>query len=311
MDIQERLEKLICGNPSSIDAFLRQVCKNQHIDETKAEMHIHMLRLDGNNRPRINDLCDFLINRIIDYCIPISEIHDANKKDALYNTKQYTTALYRKARNLFTDLSNTGEVGELALSVLTQSILKMPQVLCKMALKTNPEVHYHGADGVYGKYDSDKEKFCLYWGEAKVYADIGNALTECFDSIKDLLTQEGITGTRKERDIELFRSNLDFDDQTLEEAIIEYLDPENPQYNKLEYRGVCLVGYTEESYPNDFSLVEDVIFGKIQTKIEDFTNKIKTRLKNRSPLDTFVLEIFLVPFSDVEKFREVFLELLK
>ena len=109
----------------------------------------------------------------------------------------------------------------------------------------------------------------------------------------------------------MFRSNLDFDDQTLEEAIIEYLDPENPQYNKLEYRGVCLVGYTEESYPNDFSLVEDVIFGKIQTKIEDFTNKIKTRLKNRSPLDTFVLEIFLVPFSDVEKFREVFLELLK
>lgn len=310
MNIQEHLDNLIRGNHLSLEAYLREVCKSEHIEETKADMHIYMLRLDGNNRPRINDFCDYLINRIIDYCIPPSDIRKAQEKDREHNTTQYTTALFRKAERLFTDLENTGEVGELALSVLAQSVLRMPQVLCKMVLKTNPEVHYHGADGVYGKYDETTEKYCLYWGEAKIYSDIKRALSDCFDSIKDLLIEEGVGGTRRERDMDLFRMNLDFDDPHLEEAIIEYLDPENARYNMLEYRGVCLVGYNEESYPKDFSLVENDIFTEIRLKIDDFKQKIQVRLKKRTPLDAFSLEVFLVPFSDVDDLRAKFLELL-
>lgn len=247
-------------------------------------MHIYMLKLDGNNRPRTCDFCDYLINRIVDYCIPPSEIRKAKEKDAEYNTTQYTATLFRKAERLFTDLGNTGEVGELALSVLTQSFLHMPQVLCKMVLKTNSEVHYHGADGVYGKYDTETQKYCLYWGEAKIYADVRQALSSCFDSIKTLLTEEGVDGTRKERDMDLFRTNLDFDNPHLEKAIIEYLDPENAHYNMLEYRGVCLVGYNEESYPKDFSRVEDEIFTCIRDKVDGFKQSIQSRLKSRIPL---------------------------
>lgn len=140
MNIQEQLNSLIRGNPLSVDTYLREVCKNEHISDTKASMHIYMLKLDGNNRPRTCDFCDYLINRIVDYCIPPSEIRKAKEKDAEYNTTQYTATLFRKAERLFTDLGNTGEVGELALSVLTQSFLHMPQVLCKMVLKT--DVHH-------------------------------------------------------------------------------------------------------------------------------------------------------------------------
>lgn len=310
MTIQDRLEKLLSGNPDSIHAFLREVCKNEHIENTKADMHIYMLRLDGNNRPRTNDFVDYLVNRIVDYCIPPSEIRKAREKDAKYNTSQYSTQLFRKAERLFTDLKNTGETGELALSVLVQSILQIPQVLCKMPLKTNPEVHYHGADGVYGKYDPTTEKFCLYWGESKIYSDIGQALSDCFDSLKDILTEEGVGNTRKERDMSLFRANLDFDDPDLEDAILEYLDPENVEYLKLEYRGVCLVGYNEESYPDDLSKVENEIYTEILARVSDFKNKIKQRLINRTPLDKFVLEVFLVPFANVDDFREQFQELL-
>ena len=300
MNIKDHLDSLIRGNQSSIEAYLREICKNEHIDETNADMHIYMLKLDGNKRPRINDFCNFLINRIVDYCIPLSEIRKAQEKDKKYNTTQYVMDLYRKAERLFTSQENTGEVGELALSVLTQSILHMPQVLCKMSLKTNPEVHYHGADGVYGKYDADTRKYCLYWGESKIYGDVNAALTDCFNSIKDLLIEEGVGGTRRERDMDLFRMNLDFDDEYLEEAIIEYLDPENAKYNFLEYRGVCLVGYNEKSYPKDFSLVEDEIFNQIRQRIAEFKKAIQYRLKHNAPLDTFCLEVFLIPFSDVE-----------
>lgn len=58
MNIQEQLNSLIRGNPLSVDTYLREVCKNEHISDTKASMHIYMLKLDGNNRPRTCDFCD-------------------------------------------------------------------------------------------------------------------------------------------------------------------------------------------------------------------------------------------------------------
>lgn len=66
---------------------------------------------------------------------------------------------------------------------MTQSMLGIPQVLCKMPLKTSSQVRYHGADGLYGKYDDSLKKFCLYWGESKLYSNFDDALSKCFDSI--------------------------------------------------------------------------------------------------------------------------------
>jgi hypothetical protein len=37
------------------------------------------------------------------------------------------------------------------LYLLLEVELGITQLLCKTPLKTNPEVHYHGVDGVYGK----------------------------------------------------------------------------------------------------------------------------------------------------------------
>ena len=91
--IKESLDKLIRGNPSKLDAYFLEVCKNEYIDSTKAEMHIYMLRLDGNNRPRIKDLASFLSYCIIDYCIPPKDIANAKKMDETYNTTQYTMKL--------------------------------------------------------------------------------------------------------------------------------------------------------------------------------------------------------------------------
>lgn len=150
--IQVALEELIRGNRDNLDAYLLEVCKNKTVSDTKAKLNIYMLRLDGNNRPRVNDFAQYLAYCLVDYCIPPSEIAKAKQLDEKYNTTQNTIKLYRKAQGLFTDLKNSGEGGELLLSIMCQHYLRIPQVLCKMPLKTNPEVHYHGADGIYGKY---------------------------------------------------------------------------------------------------------------------------------------------------------------
>lgn len=306
-EIKESLERLLHGTSKDLSAYLLEVCSNETVQDTKTDLHVHMLRLDGNNRPRINDFANFVTDCIIDYCIPPSEIREAKERDEANNTTTHLVKLHKKAAGLFTDLNNTGEGGELLLSIMVQRILGIPQLLCKMPLKTNPNVHYHGADGIYGKFDETSGKFCLYWAESKLYSDLGQAMSDCFDSIKKLLIEEGCVGTQRERDLTLFRDNLDFDDVNLENAIVAYLNPDKEEYLSLEYRGVCLVGYDETAYPKDLSGIEAEIKEAIENRLQEFKNMVSTRLKNRLPLDDIVIDVLIVPFSDVNQFREKFL----
>lgn len=305
------LNNLVSGRKEDLDAYFLEVCSKQQVEQTYAEMHVHMLTLDGNNRPRTNDLAVFLSHCIIDYCIPKKDILEAEEKNRKYNTHQYTAQLYQKAQSLFTNLKNTGEGGELLLSIMMQRILGIPQLLCKMPLKTNPAVHYHGADGLYGHFDETQDKFCLYWGESKIYSELDNALTDCFDSIKALLIEEGAGGTQRTRDLELFRDNIDFGDKNLENVILQYLNPDSNKYLSLEYRGACLIGYDEKSYPKDMSKMQAEVFDVVKSRINEFKSKIKSRLKARTPLDKFRIHVFIVPFASVDEFRNKLLGELK
>jgi hypothetical protein len=307
---EKDFESLIKGKKEELEAYLREVISPAPIDATNSEIHSYMLRLDGNGRARTNDFAVFLSNKIIDYCIPMSQIKEAKEKDALYNTTAYTLALGRKARDLFTDLPKTGEGGELLLYLLTQNILSIPQLLCKMPLKTSSEVHYHGSDGIYGRYDDECKKLTLYWGESKLYTDICDAMTDCLESIKPFLTEEGVIGRRKERDMVLFRDGVDLSNPDMQAAILEFLNPDEKAYLNLQYRGVCLVGYDDKFYPTQPNTkTEDDIIGLIANQKNEWNRQLATRLKYRK-LESFILKIFIVPFASVEEFRQEFLRLV-
>lgn len=309
-NLSEMLESLIRGNPDRLNAYLLEICREHPIENTRGQMRLYMVRLDGNNKPRVNDLCEYLATQIVNYCIPPSEIAKAKEADQKYNTTENVIKLQRKARRLFSDIKNTGEGGELLLALITQSHLNMPQLLCKMVLKTNAKMHVHGCDGLFGKYDESTDKFFLYWGESKLYSDINSGINECFNSIKELLIPEGTSGTYRERDLELFRDNLDFDNSALEEIIVRFLDPDNEEYLKLEYRAVCLVGFNEDSYPTDMSSVEHAVKGIIESKISEFSSMISKKICRETPLDQFIIDVILLPFPDVQTFRDALLERL-
>ena len=52
------------------------------------------------------------------------------------------------------------------LFMLAERFLKLPQILCKMALKTDSRLHYHGADGVYAGV-TQEGVLKLYWGSRR------------------------------------------------------------------------------------------------------------------------------------------------
>ncbi|WP_399632719.1 DUF1837 domain-containing protein [Sporosarcina sp. SG10008] len=306
INIDQLLEKLLRGKRNELDAFLTEVKINEKLLGTETNVHCFMIGHDGNDVPRVEQLAIEVATRVLDYAIPRSEIEKAKQQDFQDNTSVNTVRLKMKAKKLFTSISNTGEGGEMLLYMLVQSFLGYPQLLCKMPLKTSSQVHYHGSDGIHVGFDEVSKKLALYWGESKLYQSIDNAISNCLDSIKPFLYDVGYGAT--ERDMQLITSNLDVISEELEEILLKFLDPADPMYKRLQYRAVCLIGFDEAAYPTGPNQkVEDLVMNDISKSLINWQSKLSTKIKKRNPLDTFKLEIFLIPFPSVEEFRKSFL----
>ncbi|WP_423409012.1 DUF1837 domain-containing protein [Heyndrickxia sp. MSNUG] len=306
------INKLLRGNGEELDAYLTTVATKQQILGTKAATRCYMVSSDGQHLPKVEDFALHIATFMLDYAIPRSEIEKAKALDDEQNTTVHTTKLKMKARKLFTELENTGEGGELLLYLLIQSILKLPQAISKMSLKTSRQLHYQGADAVHLGFDSTSKKLLLYWGEAKLYQSIDQAIRNCFISLAPYLISSGGAENPRERDLQLLMSNLDFSNPELEKALVNYLDPDHPSFNSLEYRAACLIGFDVDSYCSEpFAKTQELVLDELNQSLTKWVGKLNKGIKSHLHLDKFTIDVFLIPFPSVQKFRDAFLEAIR
>jgi len=300
---QERFDTLLTRQSSNIHTYLETIETITKLDDTETTTCIHALKLSGNGIPRIKDFAEFLSDRVINYAIPKTEIIEAQKKDIEEGGAANIIKLSKKATKLFTNLKTTGEGGELLLYILVEEFLKIPQLLCKMPLKTSSQVHYHGVDGIHCKLGNNCQ-LELYWGESKLHKNYGQAITECFSSLNNFLQNSPST----ERDIELIHDNLDVVDEEFQDALVNYFDKDHQNYNNLNYRGVALVGFDFNKYPNEPNSknFNDVI-DEVNKNLEKWKKKVKEKIGEHTYLNTFVIHLFILPFPSVQEFRDYFL----
>lgn len=179
------LAQALTGDPEALEVHLELVERDVRIDGLLVRVHCHCLAVDGNGRVQTKRLAEFMRNAVADYAIPRSKLAKAKQRDQQYNSTEAVTALVEQARQSFTDLATTGEGGEMLLFLLAERFLKMPHILCKMDLKTDGRMHYHGADGVYVSV-TDDGTLKLYWGESKIYKDVAKAINDCLTSLAPL-----------------------------------------------------------------------------------------------------------------------------
>ncbi|HOV66666.1 MAG TPA: DUF1837 domain-containing protein, partial [Bacillota bacterium] len=216
-----------------------------------------------------------------------------------------TARLNNKARNLFTKLPKSGEGGEVLLSLMAEGFLNIPQLFTKMVLKTNSEMHVHGSDGIHAGVN-EHGNLALYWGESKLYQNVNEAIKACFASLAPFLLDPGGSDATQERDLQLMRDGLSLNDPDLLEALKHFLDPDDPMFNKMEYRGLCLVGFDSDSYPTSPNSREaQNLKLSIEESFENNKKQISERVKSEQ-LQSFTIEIFCLPFPSVEKFRMAF-----
>lgn len=305
-EIQEALSEIVRDKERALTAFLHEVQKNFAVNDTNTICHFHCVTLDGNGQVRIEGLVEYLSNCLIDYAIPRKEIDRVFKDFQKTGSAIELSKLSSKAKSLFTSLNNSGESGELLLFLFAEYLLKLPQLISKMSLKTNSQLHYNGADGVHLGVCEDSKKLCLYWGESKLYKSPSSAIYECMKSIAPLLKGNG-TGYDR-RDLHLLSEFMNVNDPDLMHALVAYLDPDDPNFNLLEYRGICLIAFDHDCYGEEgVAQVIDEVTQKISSQIDTWNKNVLTRI-TAEELAKIKIHVFLLPFPSVDDFRKKFNE---
>lgn len=289
-----------------MDVHLTLVERDVLIDGNLVKIHCHCLAVDANGRVQPHRLAEFMRGAAANYAIPRSKLADARARDLKYNTVEAVDALIQTARKSFTDLATSGEGGELLLFLLAERFLKLPQILCKMDLKTDSRMHYHGADGVYAAVTSDGI-LKLYWGESKIYKDPTSAIRDCLASLAPFLIEPEHEEAERERDLVLLSDKADLSDPKLNAALRSYFDRSSPMSNRVRYCGVALVGFDAPFYPEDgVKAVADEIARASRTELVGWSERIGARLKSEK-LEQMEIELFCIPLPSAEGFRAAFL----
>lgn len=292
----EAVQALVRGDWDEVESSLVTYGEPIAVEGTQSTVRCHFLRSDPLGNPRLKTLAQQLAQQIIYYCIPRTEIE---KVRALPFDRQIPeiTRLANDAARLFTQTQlKTGEGAEALLYALLEKGLRIPQVLSKMSLKTSTEMQYHGADGVHAKL-LDNGDLAVYWGEAKLYESVAQAMTDCMDSIAPYLS-----GTAHEQDVFLIRHYADTGNAEVTARLLEYFNDNSILSANVEMRGACLIGFVHEDYPS-LPRDEAAVKEQIDAALAAWVRSTKTRLENRS-LTKHNIEVFFFPMPSVQDFRQ-------
>lgn len=299
------LVSALTGNPEALEVHLTLVERDVLIDGHSVKIHCHCLSVDGNGRVQPHRLAEFMRNAAVDYAIPRSKLAAAKARDNKFNSTEAVAELVEQAKRSFTDLAKSGEGGELLLYLLAERFLKLPQILCKMDLKTDTRMHYHGADGVYAGVTTDGI-LKLYWGESKIYADATAAIRDCLNSLAPFLIEPEHEEAGRERDLVLLSDKADLSNPTLTDALKKYFDKSSVMSKRVQYCGVALVGFDAPFYPkDDAKAVAEGIVKASRTELTGWSKSIGARLKAEK-LDQMEIELLCIPLPSAEGFRAAF-----
>jgi hypothetical protein len=277
------------------------------IDGHAVKIHCHCLTVDGNGRVQPRRLAEFMRNTVADYAIPRSQLAKAKARDTKYNSTEAVTALVEQARRSFTDLAKTGEGGEMLLFLLAERFLKLPQILCKMDLKTDTRMHYHGADGVYAGVTADGI-LKLYWGESKIYKSAADAIKDCLISLSPFLLEPEHEGAERERDLVLLSDKADLKDPALTDALKRYFDKNSIMSKRVQYCGIALIGFDAPFYPSEpVKVIADEIAKAARAGLQSWRVAIGKRLKAEK-LEQVEIQLFCLPLPSADDFRAAFLK---
>ena len=273
----------------------------------ESTVRFHYLKFDGNKQPMVKALADTLYAYIIDYCLS-----SRCRGESL--TPRQSTLLTKEARNLFRhpEISDdspdkTGEAGETLLYFLLEAVVKAPQVVAKMELKTNHKDEVKGSDGIHAKWNDDLGIVDFYFGESKLYKKVSDALTAALKSIDDFHNIK-----MYEHEFNMVTKHFKYADEAVRKEISELFINGNPGVN-VRVNHACLIGYDYEGYSKVLLESHSELVGKFESELLCNAKNLVDLLQKKFNVfekKYLVFDVFFLPFPSVVDFRNAFNEAL-
>ena len=253
------------------------------------------IKFNPSKEPKFDKLINILSEHITQYCFSVSK--RANKSESERNR------LYREARDLFRRLSRAGELGEMILWFLLESVLQAPQVVAKMDLKTNRNDEVKGADGLHVKINNDILE--ILFGEAKLYKDLNAALSSAFESIENFYDNK----EQIKREYNLITTHYKWLKEGEQQQVYDFISG-NIEADEVKIKFACLIGFDWDEYqkldnPEERSIFIDNFISIYKTKSEEIKNKIERKFGSFKHKH-LEIDIFILPFKSVEDMRKRF-----
>ena len=304
----EDLDKFLSAAREKYEKCIDVIEHKESINGIPVTTRLHYLRFNGNCQPAIDVLAGYLFGRIIDYCLSMKSRPEPT-------TSEQWVMLAKEARRLFINPSSTpddpdqtGEAGEILLYFLLETVLGAPQIVAKMDLKTNPHLEGHGSDGIHMKWNETESIVDLYFGEAKLYQNISNAMTSALDSIKDFHEKDIFA-----HECKVVTKHFKYASSEIQKEVLELFSSGKPGVG-VRVNHACLIGYDWTEYGKLPVLAQQELTKEFRSRYLADAPRLHQLLQTR--VDRFSMkhlrfEIFFFPFPSVQSFRDAFHKELK
>ena len=97
--IDKAIDNLLIKSDGEIRSRIEQISFDVVIENTESKMYCYCLKIDGNGNVRMNDLVDYIDEKIVEYAIPKKELDEAG--EYYMRTKSFSKVhkLRKKASN--------------------------------------------------------------------------------------------------------------------------------------------------------------------------------------------------------------------
>lgn len=306
----ERFISALRGEYSKLGIRLRELTHSVTCDFRGVTLRLHFPAI-SQGKATIWEFISVLLDYVTPFALHRHQVDELDKSFGEISPQDYRIKcerLYREAISLFIraqkETNRNGEAGELILYLLTEWILKAPQLLAKLPLKTNRNVPVHGCDGIHIGFIPKKNTLCTYWGESKIYADVDKAIVEAVKSIEKALRPENI-----EYELALVTRHIETVGLSPEEKslVLSFLDPfEQENYNKRINATTCLIGFDFDAYGKlNVDSTEEQFRVLAQEKLQELAPRVSKALKSAG-VASQIIEFFFFPVPSVKDLRDQF-----
>lgn len=306
------LDKYLQVSQKYYDNIFDKVEHNNTINGIDVNLHFKYIKFDPNGNLKIGLLVNNLLSYFTHYCFSAQkrsavDLDENEKERFISELKDEAKKLFRKwEKEDITDDNQpkSGEVGEIILWLLMEVVLKAPQIVAKMDLKTNRKLEVFGSDGIHVKID-DANVLNIFFGEAKLYGDVSKALDSAFESIEKFHIDK-----MYEHEFNLVTTHYKLLKDEQQRQVYDFITGKI-EAHEVKINHACLIGYNWDEYKKLDTQERKDFINNFATTYQKETIRLTTLIQKRFSdfsKKEFDFEVFFLPFKSVQELRTAFNE---